>query len=161
MIEPKEEFMRAAIEEAVKAKNSGDYAIGAVVIKGGVIIARGTNRSKIEKDATQHAEIVAIREASKTLDSRYLEGCILYTTHEPCPMCSAAAVWAKLRGVVFGARIGDMEEYERHKGKDLWKWRVINISAREVFEKVLGKERHHVEISEGFMRDECRKLFHS
>jgi len=77
--------MQAAIEEAMTARARGDYAFGAVIVRDGKIIARAANRAKIDKDATQHAEVVAIRAASKSLDSRYLEGCILYTTPEEIP----------------------------------------------------------------------------
>lgn len=161
MIQAREEFMRAAIDEAIKARESGDYAIGAVIVKRDKIIARGTNRSKVDKDATQHAEMVVIREASRQLGSRYLENCILYTTHEPCPMCASAAIWAKLEGVVCGAKIEDMAEYGAKNGDVVWKWRVINIPASEVFSKVLDKEKRKVELAEGFMREECKELFHS
>lgn len=85
MIKPEKKFMEAAIEEAHNAKNEGDYSIGAVIVKDGNIIIRATNRAKIDNDSTQHAEMVAIREASKILGTRFLEECILYTTHEPCP----------------------------------------------------------------------------
>ena len=151
-----EKFMGAAIKEAVIARGKGDYAIGAVIVKDGQIIARAPNRSKIDNDATKHAEMVAIQRASKKLKSRYLNGCILYTTHEPCPMCAAAAVWAKLSRIVSGARIEDMAGYSFENGNDDWKWRTIRITAREVLEK--GEPK--VEIIEEFMRAECRKLFY-
>ncbi|MBI2034030.1 MAG: nucleoside deaminase [Candidatus Liptonbacteria bacterium] len=149
--------MKAAIEEAINARNRGDYAIGAVIVQNDKIIARAINRSKIEQDATQHAEVTAIREASRVLKSRYLENCVLYTTHEPCPMCAAAAVWAKLSGIVSGARMEDMADYHLKNGSEEYKWRTINIPAREV----LAKGEPKVEIIEEFMRDECRNLFHS
>jgi tRNA(Arg) A34 adenosine deaminase TadA len=157
MIQPERKFMEAAIEEALKARARGDYAFGAVIVRDGEIVARATNRAKIDKDATQHAEVAAIREASKILDSRYLERCILYTTHEPCPMCSAAAVWANMAGVVSGAKIEDIWNYHLKYGNTEWKWRVINIPAREV----LSKGDPQVEIIEEFMREECCALFHS
>lgn len=149
--------MEAAIEEALRSRASGDYAIGAVIVRSDEIIARAVNRSKIDQDATQHAEMVAIREASKKLGNRYLEGAVLYATHEPCPMCAAAAVWAKMRGIVFGAKMEDMRDYHLKNGNEEWKWRVIHISAREV----LAKGDPKLEIVEGFMRDECHTLFHS
>ena len=155
MLEDKK-FMRVAIKEAVKAREKGDYAIGAVIVKDGQIIARASNRSKIDNDVTKHAEMVAIQKASKKLKPRYLTGCILYTTHEPCPMCAAATVWAKLSRIVFGARMGDIAGYSFKNGNDDWQWRAIRISAREVLEK--GEPK--VGMTEEFMRAECRKLFH-
>lgn len=149
--------MEEAIKEAMDARDRGDYAIGAVVTEGDKIIARAVNRSKIDQDATQHAEMAAIREASKKMKTRYLEDCILYTTHEPCPMCSSAAIWAKLKGIVSGAKMEDMRDYHLSDGNETWKWRVIGIPAREV----LAKGEPQPEIVEEFMREECRKLFHS
>lgn len=153
---PKEEFMRAAIKEAIKAKNGGDYAIGAVIIKEDKIIASSTNRTKVDQDPTQHAELSVIREAAKVLGHRHLNNCILYTTHEPCPMCSAAAVWAKLKCVVVGARINDMADHRSRNSSNDWSWRTITISAKDVFASGDPK----VEIVEDFMREECRALFH-
>jgi tRNA(adenine34) deaminase len=88
MTHPVKKFMHLAIEEAQKAKANGDYAIGAVIVKNGSVLAKGTNRVKLDNDPTHHAEIVAIREATKQLNSRHLEESVLYTTHEPCPMCA-------------------------------------------------------------------------
>ena len=149
--------MRAAIEEAVKAKEAGDYAIGAVIVKNGTIIARSPNRTKKDQDPTQHAEAAVIREAVKILGHRHLNGCILYTTHEPCPMCATAAVWARLEGLVFGARIEDMDNFRVKNGNNEWTWRTVGISVSEIFAK--GEPK--VELVEDFMRDDCRQLFHS
>lgn len=93
---PKEKFMRAAIEEAIKARKNADYSIGAVIVKDDQIIASSPNRTKTDQDPTQHAEISVIKEVAKVVGHRHLTGCVLYTTNKPCPMCSAAAVWAKL-----------------------------------------------------------------
>jgi tRNA(Arg) A34 adenosine deaminase TadA len=157
MVEPERKFMEAAIAEAKDARSRGDYAFGAVIVRDGEIVARATNRAKIDKDATQHAEVAAIRAASRMLGSRYLERCILYTTHEPCPMCAAAAIWANMEGVVSGAKIEDIWNYHLKNGNAEWKWRVINIPAREV----LSKGDPKVEIVEEFMREECCRLFHA
>jgi tRNA(Arg) A34 adenosine deaminase TadA len=157
MIFPDQKFMKAAIEEAIRSRENGDYAIGAVIVLNGEILVRATNRSKIEMDATQHSEVVAIRKASQKLNSRYLENCVLYTTHEPCPMCAAAAFWAKLAGIVSGAKMEDMADYSAKNGNEEYKWRTIRISAKEI----LAKGDPKIEIIEEFMRDECKNLFHS
>ena len=157
MHEPQEKFMQAAIEEAVKAKENGDYAIGAVLVKDGEIIAQSPNCTKSEQDPTQHAEVAVIRNAVKKLGHRHLAGCVMYTTHEPCPMCSTAAVWARLQCVVVGARMDDMAEYRENNGNGNWSWRTVQIPAREVF----AKGDPHVDIVEDFMREECKTLFHS
>lgn len=97
-------FMAEAIEEArrgIDLKEGGPF--GAVVVRGGEIIARGHNRVVVSKDPTAHAEIVAIRNASVFLNSFDLSDCILYTTCEPCPMCYGAIHWARIPQVFYGA----------------------------------------------------------
>lgn len=157
MIEPKEIYMRAAITEALQARSNGDYSIGAVLVKDGEIIARTPNVTRSNNDPTQHAEIEVIRQALRLTGQRFLENCVLYTTHEPCPMCATAAVWVKLQGVVYGARLTDMVEHSSAHGNDRWAWRTVRISAAEVFDK--GEPR--VELVGDFMREECKKLFHA
>lgn len=157
MLHPQKKFMQAAIEQALLARQKGDYSIGAVVVKDGEIVGRGMNRAKIDQDPTQHAELIAIREATKNLHSRFIEGCILYTTHEPCPMCTSAAVWAKMKGIVYGAKMEDMAEFCSKNANKEWTWRTIKISAQEI----LAKSEPALELEKEFMRDECLKLFHN
>lgn len=149
--------MEAAIQEAIKSKNQGDYAIGAVIVRNNEIIARAGTRARIEKDPTQHAETVVIRKATKALDSQYLEDCILYTTHEPCAMCAAAAIWARVKGIITGTTLKDMKDYESNHGSDKYSWRTIDITASEIIEQGNPKPI----LIEGFMREECMKLFYS
>ncbi len=95
------EFMEKAIQ---KAKNSGpDIPVGAVIVKDGEILAACHNEKEKLNDATAHAEILAIREASKKLKSWRLEGCELYVTLEPCPMCAWAIMQARIKTVYFGS----------------------------------------------------------
>lgn len=95
-------WMREAIEEASKAEGIGEVPIGAVIVKDGAIIARGHNLRETSLDPTAHAEMIAIREASKHLDAWRLLGCTLYVTLEPCPMCAGAIVQSRIPLVVFG-----------------------------------------------------------
>ena len=96
--------MRAALDEARAALETGDVPIGAVVVDpAGQIVGRGRNVREAERDPTGHAEIVALREAAKALGSWRLEGCTLVVTLEPCTMCAGAAVLARVARVVFGA----------------------------------------------------------
>jgi len=150
-MQAKKEFMQKAIEIAKESAKKGDYALGAVIVKDDKIIAIGTTNLKHENDPTVHAEIVAIRNACKKLNSKYLEDCILYTTHEPCPMCASAAIWAKMKGIVFGALV---EDAKQKQGKN-FSWRQIDISCKEVLAKGIPK----LELVEGFLREECLKLF--
>lgn len=96
-------FMTEALALAKLAAESGDVPVGAVVVKNGEIIGKGLNLREANKDATAHAEIVAIREASKRLGGWHLDDCELYVTLEPCPMCAGAIINSRIKTVVFGA----------------------------------------------------------
>ena len=154
---PNENFMRLAIAEAEAARRAADYAIGAVVVRDGVVLASSGNRIKLECDPTQHAEIAAIRLACASLRTRHLEGGILYTTAEPCPMCTAAAIWARMSGIVSGSTIEDMAEFRAKFGNPEWTWRTVDIAARAV----LNQGDPKLFLVEGFLREECRLLFHN
>lgn len=95
--------MRSAIEEARNAALHGDVPVGAVVVVDGSVVARGHNQREKESDPTAHAELIAIREASRTLGSWRMEEATVYVTLEPCPMCAGALVAARVGGLVFGA----------------------------------------------------------
>lgn len=97
------EFMRKALLEAEAAGCEGEVPIGAVVECGGRIIARGHNMTEALMDATAHAEMQALTSASNALGGKYLSGCTLYVTVEPCAMCAAAMGWAQVSRLVYGA----------------------------------------------------------
>ena len=103
MINNDEFFMREAIKEAMLAAEIGEVPIGAVVVRNGEIIARAHNERETGKDATRHAEIIAIERACAALGGWRLIGCDLYVTLEPCPMCAGATVNARVVRVVYGA----------------------------------------------------------
>lgn len=112
--EKHEEFMRRAIANSRKAgvqyKTGG--AFGAVIVtRDGEVIADGINHVIAENDPTWHGEMDAIRQACALLKSPKLDGCILYTSSEPCPMCLATAYWAGLDGIVYGATVEDSKKY--------------------------------------------------
>lgn len=96
-------FMKEAIKEAKKAKAIDDVPIGAVIVKDGRIIARSYNKREKLKDATAHAEVLAIQKACKKLDNWRLDDCTLYVTLEPCPMCAGSAILSRIKKVVYGA----------------------------------------------------------
>lgn len=150
-MEAKEKFMKEAIDLARKSAMRGDYALGCVIVKGDEIISVGTTNLKHENDPTVHGEIVAIRNACNKLEAHYLQDCILYTTHEPCPMCASAAIWAKMKGIVFGNFKDDAKKYATEN----FSWRQIDISCKDV----LSKGEPTLELVEGFMHDECLELY--
>lgn len=96
-------FMRMAIEQAEKAAACGELPVGAVVVQEDEVIASGHNTTEAEGCALYHAEMVAMTAACKKLSARTLEGCTLYVTLEPCPMCAGAIFLARPDRVVFGA----------------------------------------------------------
>ena len=95
--------MRLALEEARSAAAGGDVPVGAVVVRGDEILARAGNARERERDPTAHAEILALRQASRAIGSWHLEGCAMVVTLEPCAMCAGAIVLARLDRLVFGA----------------------------------------------------------
>ena len=100
---PDERVMRLALEEARSAAAGGDVPVGAVIVRGDEILAKTGNAREREQDPTAHAEILALRQASRAVGSWHLEGCALVVTLEPCAMCAGAVVLARLDRLVFGA----------------------------------------------------------
>ena len=98
-----ETAMREAIALGETAAALGEIPVGAVIVKDGQIVGRGYNRREMDHDATGHAEIMAIRDACRTLNTWRLTGCTLFVTLEPCPMCTGAILQSRISKVVFGA----------------------------------------------------------
>ena len=98
-----EQFMRKALAEAQQALAAGEVPIGAVIVSRGRIIARGHNLTETLHDVTAHAEMQAITAAANMLGGKYLKGCTLYVTVEPCVMCAGALGWSQIERVVYGA----------------------------------------------------------
>ena len=132
------DFMQLALEQAQYAWDLGEVPVGAVVVKDGVVIARGYNQPIGKHDPTAHAEIVALRAAAEALGNYRLPGCELYVTLEPCVMCSGAMMHARLAKVVYGAT----DPKTGACGS------VLNLFEQEQL-------NHHTEISGGVMADEC------
>ena len=95
--------MRSALEDAREAAAAGEVPVGALIVRGGEILARAANRTVRDQDPTAHAELLAIRAAAAVLGSWRLEGCTLYVTLEPCAMCAGAIVLARIDKLVFAA----------------------------------------------------------
>jgi tRNA(adenine34) deaminase len=97
-----EHFMREALRQARRAYEAGEVPVGAVIVRNGTIIARAWNQVEMLRDATAHAEMLAITQAEAAVEDWRLTDCDLYVTKEPCPMCAGAIVHARLRRVIFG-----------------------------------------------------------
>ena len=125
-------FMNQAFILAKKALSHDDVPIGAVIVKGGKIIARGENRVQKSLNPTLHAEIVAINRACKKLGTKFLDDCDLYVTLEPCAMCATALSFARIRNIYFAAtdeKGGGITTNARvfESDKHLWKPNVVQI----------------------------------
>lgn len=134
-------FMRAAVREAKKAKLLGEVPIGCVIVQNHKIIARGYNRRKTDKNTLSHAELIAIRKASRKTGDWRLEDCTLYVTLEPCQMCAGAIVQARIQKVVMAA----MNPKAGCAGS------VLNLLQMPQF-------NHQVEIERGILKEECSNM---
>jgi tRNA(adenine34) deaminase len=99
-----EEYMRKALAEAEQAANEDEIPIGAIVTCRGRIIARTHNLTETLNDVTAHAEMQAITAAANALGGKYLQGCTIYVTVEPCPMCAGALGWSQISRIVYGTK---------------------------------------------------------
>jgi len=136
-----EKFMKAAIVQAKKAMALNEVPIGCVIVHEGKILSRGYNRRNTDHDTLSHAELIAIRRASKKLGDWRLEGCTMYLTLEPCQMCSGALVQSRIDKVVIGA----MNPKAGCAGS------VMNLLQCESF-------NHQVECVYGVCEEECSDL---
>ena len=136
-----ERFMKEAIRQAKKARALKEVPIGCVIVAEGKIIARGYNRRNTDKNTLSHAELNAIRKASKKLGDWRLEGCTMYVTLEPCQMCAGALVQSRIDEVV----IGSMNPKAGCAGS------VLNLLEAEGF-------NHKVKITKGILQEECSSM---
>ena len=155
---PKKKFMQLAIAEAKRARDRGDYPIGAVITRlmgrREVVIASAGNRVKTSGSSIKHVELETLKYVSSGY-GRYLSDFVLYSTHEPCAMCAGACVWARIGAVVYGVSQEDIAAYGRERGTEEYKWRACLIPCRLVFEK----GNHGIPVTGGFLRQECQQLF--
>ncbi len=134
-------FMTRALKQAEVAYKKGEVPVGAVVVKDGKVIARGYNLRETTNDPTAHAELLAMKKASKKLNSWRLSGCTLYVTLEPCPMCSGVIVNSRIDRVVFGA-------YDQKAGCCTTLYHLCNDE----------RFNHRAEILGGVMEEDCAKI---
>ena len=136
-----EKFMKAAITQARKAYAIDEVPIGCVIVQNDKIIARGYNRRNIDKNTLAHAELSAIRKASKKTGDWRLEDCTMYVTLEPCQMCAGAIVQSRMKRVV----IGSMNAKAGCAGS------ILNLLQMHQF-------NHQVEITRGVREEECSQM---
>lgn len=137
-------FMGEALRLAGRAFEAGEVPVGAVVVRGGRIIARAFNQVELLKDATAHAEMLAITQAEQAVGDWRLNNCTLYVTKEPCPMCAGAIVHVRFPRVVFGAP--DLKGGAAGGAMNLLQYPTLN---------------HRCEITAGVREEECKNLLQS
>lgn len=139
--QPHQQFMAKALVLAEEAYTNSEVPIGAIVVKNQTIVGKGYNQVETLNDPTAHAEMIAISAACETLGQKYLTGCTLYVTLEPCPMCAGALVWSKIDQLVFGAsdiRSGGCGS-------------LFNITSNNSL-------NHQIEIVQGILEADCEHL---
>jgi tRNA(adenine34) deaminase len=136
-----EKYMKAAIREAVKARALGEVPIGCVIVYEDKIIGRGYNRRMVDRNVLAHAELTAIRKACRKMGDWRLEGCTMYVTLEPCPMCAGAIVQARIPEI----RIGSMNPKAGCAGS------VLNLLQEKGF-------NHQVRVETGILGEECSQM---
>ena len=136
-----EEFMKQAIKEAKKAYRKEEVPVGAVIVKDGEIIAKAYNLKESKNDTTCHAEILAIKKASKKLNAWRLSECEMYVTLEPCAMCAGALIQSRIKKVYIGAR-----DYKTGACGS-----VLNLLDDYTF-------NHKVECERGILQEQCEKI---
>ena len=141
LLTEQERYMKEAIRQAKKARALEEVPIGCVIVREGKIIARGYNRRNTDKNTLSHAELNAIRKASKKLGDWRLEGCTMYVTLEPCQMCAGALVQSRIDEVV----IGSMNPKAGCAGS------VLNLLEVDGF-------NHKVKITRGILEEECSAM---
>ncbi len=137
-------FMREALRQAEKAFAAEEVPVGCVVVRAGKVIARAQNQVELLKDATAHAEMLAITQAEAAVGDWRLADCDLYVTKEPCPMCAGALVHARIRRLIFGCS----DDRGGAAGS------MINLLQMPTL-------NHRCEVTSGVLRDECASLIQS
>jgi tRNA(adenine34) deaminase len=146
MIDPPndEYFMREALRQAQKAYDASEVPVGAVVVRSGHIIARASNQVELLKDATAHAEMLALTQAEAAVGDWRLTDCDLYVTKEPCPMCAGALVHTRIRRLVFGCT----DPSAGAAGS------VLNLLQMPTF-------NHRCDVASGVLQEECATILQS
>jgi tRNA(adenine34) deaminase len=138
--EEDQQFMKLAIEQARIAEENGDVPIGAIIVHKNQIIGKAYNQREQLKDPTAHAEIIALTQAAAALENWHLNGCTMYVTLEPCPMCAGALVLSRMNRLVYGC-----DDPKTGAVKSLY-----NIVTDE-------RLNHRLEVTSGVLADECAK----
>lgn len=141
MMKKDEKYMRLALKEAQKAALIDEVPVGAVIVLDGKVIARGFNKREVNNDPLGHAEIIAIRKASKKLKTWRMTECEIYVTVEPCAMCAGAIMWSRFKRIIYGTN--DLKGGATGATFNLFDQKIVN---------------HVPEITGGVLKEECKTI---
>ena len=138
MIYNDEYFMNIALKEAKKAFRRNEVPVGAIIVKNEKIIAKGYNKREFGGDVTKHAELIAIKKASRKIKDWRLNECVMYVTLYPCSMCASAIIQSRMKKIVIGAPC-----------KDLKNTKIVDMIFKD------EKDKSLIEIKDGVLKEEC------
>ncbi len=144
VISMNEKYMMLAINEAKKAYKKNDVPIGCVIVKDGRIISKAHNKKEIKKNAIMHAEIIAIAKACKKLKTWHLDDCILYTTVEPCMMCTGAIIQSRIKKIYYSISnksFGELENYHLKNKKIFIQNNILNEESKKLLQQFFKEKR--------------------
>jgi len=139
-------FMEEALKEAALSLQEGNKGFGAVLARNGEVVAKARDSENTDSDPTAHAEMKVIRDACKSLKRGILEDCVIVSTHEPCPMCTGALVWARVSEIVYGTSIAKSKSQGRS---------MIDLSCEEIVRRSPWQPK----VSGGILEDRCSELY--
>lgn len=140
----KEIYMKEALKEAQKAYKKGDVPVGCIIVKNNKIIARAHNQKENKNNAIKHAEIIAISKACKKLKTWHLDDCILYTTMEPCMMCTGAIIQSRIKKInysISNESFGELEKYKLKNNKIKIEKNILAIQSQKLLRDFFGEKR--------------------
>lgn len=144
VISMNEKYMMLAINEAKKAYKKNDVPIGCVIVKDGRIISKAHNKKEIKKNAIMHAEIIAIEKACKKLKTWHLDDCVLYTTVEPCMMCTGAIIQSRIKKIYYSISnksFGELENYHLKNKKIFIQNNILNEESKKLLQQFFKEKR--------------------
>lgn len=144
VISMNEKYMMLAINEAEKAYKKNDVPIGCVIVKEGRIISKAHNKKEIKKNAIMHAEIIAIVKACKKLKTWHLDDCVLYTTVEPCMMCTGAIIQSRIKKIYYSISnksFGELENYHLKNKKIFIQNNILNEESKKLLQQFFKEKR--------------------
>lgn len=144
VISMNEKYMMLAINEAKKAYKKNDVPIGCVIVKDERIISKAHNKKEIKKNAIMHAEIIAIAKACKKLKTWHLDDCVLYTTVEPCMMCTGAIIQSRIKKIYYSISnksFGELENYHLKNKKIFIQNNILNEESKKLLQQFFKEKR--------------------